>query len=304
MTATLRRYGSFYLHALGLGVRHVARNGTSLGWRKTLGKLFQPINAVTRYPEYDAFLSILEAEIRPGRAVRLLDAGGPKPFALYLAGRRNVSALLTDINAHNYADHEQMWTCAPRGVRARASFAELDARAIAQPDASFDLVISMSVIEHIEGQGGDARALREMWRVLKPGGLLVVSVPYGSRFASQQREGFSYFEDAPGAAGPARFFQRIYDATSLERTIPPELADHLVARRFVVRTRPRLARAYARLGLDVRAAIGFASPLLAAMLTRTSHEFDERSRSVERYGDRCRTDDIYADIVLAWRKPS
>lgn len=300
MTGRLSRYLAFYAHALRLGVRHVALHGASLGRRKTLGKLFQPINAVTRYPEYDAFLSILDSEARPGPGTRLLDVGGPKPFPLYLADRRGVTAVLTDIHAANYADYEAMRASAGARLHERVSFAEMDARAIPYADASFDLVLSMSVIEHIEGEAGDALALGEMWRVLKPGGLLVVSVPYGSRFVSQRRDDFSYFEDAQGP-GTTHFFQRIYDAASLERMIPAGLAPHLAARRFVLRTRPRLTRAYARLGLDARALLGFASPLLAAALTRTAVAFEA---AVERYGDRSRADDIYADAVLAWRKPS
>ena len=41
------------------------------------------------------------------------------------------------------------------------------------PDESFDLVTSFDVIEHVD----DRRALRELHRVLRPGGHLLVSVP-------------------------------------------------------------------------------------------------------------------------------
>lgn len=42
------------------------------------------------------------------------------------------------------------------------------------PDARFDVVVSCDVIEHIEA---DAQALGEMARVLRPGGILVLTVP-------------------------------------------------------------------------------------------------------------------------------
>jgi SAM-dependent methyltransferase len=42
------------------------------------------------------------------------------------------------------------------------------------PDAEFDIVCALDVIEHIDD---DAAAVRELWRVCKPGGLLVVTVP-------------------------------------------------------------------------------------------------------------------------------
>jgi len=42
------------------------------------------------------------------------------------------------------------------------------------PDAKFDIVCALDVIEHIDD---DTAAVRELWRVCKPGGLLVVTVP-------------------------------------------------------------------------------------------------------------------------------
>jgi SAM-dependent methyltransferase len=49
-----------------------------------------------------------------------------------------------------------------------------DARAIPFRAGSFDLVLCVHVLEHI---GDDRRVMREMHRVLKPGGVAVVSVP-------------------------------------------------------------------------------------------------------------------------------
>ena len=42
------------------------------------------------------------------------------------------------------------------------------------PDASFDLVYCSHVLEHVND---DQQALREFWRVLKPGGIAVILVP-------------------------------------------------------------------------------------------------------------------------------
>ncbi|GMG83323.1 hypothetical protein LNKW23_25360 [Paralimibaculum aggregatum] len=49
----------------------------------------------------------------------------------------------------------------------------LDLEAIALPDASLDMVIANHVLEHVD----DARALAELFRVLRPGGLAVLTVP-------------------------------------------------------------------------------------------------------------------------------
>ncbi len=52
--------------------------------------------------------------------------------------------------------------------------ARMDAGRLAFPDARFDLVVVLDVIEHL---ADDAAAVRELRRVLKPGGVLLVTVP-------------------------------------------------------------------------------------------------------------------------------
>lgn len=44
------------------------------------------------------------------------------------------------------------------------------------PDESYDLVVSVEVLEHVEE---DERFLREVWRVLKPGGYFMMTTPNG-----------------------------------------------------------------------------------------------------------------------------
>lgn len=56
----------------------------------------------------------------------------------------------------------------------RVSLAQADATMIPYRDASFDAVVCSETIEHIRD---DARAIREIARVLKPTGLFVMTVP-------------------------------------------------------------------------------------------------------------------------------
>lgn len=68
-------------------------------------------------------------------------------------------------------------------------FVQGDATSLPFSDAFFDIVVSVSTIEHI-GHGvygdplyekGDRRALLEMWRVTKPGGSVLLTMPYGGK---------------------------------------------------------------------------------------------------------------------------
>lgn len=53
-----------------------------------------------------------------------------------------------------------------------------DTLALPLPDASLGGIISLGVIEHVES--GPVPALRELHRVLKPGGVALISVPYNN----------------------------------------------------------------------------------------------------------------------------
>ena len=63
-----------------------------------------------------------------------------------------------------------------------------DARALPFPDNFFDRVMAVSTIEHIglggrygsdDDKGGDKKSVREITRVLKPEGKMIITVPYG-----------------------------------------------------------------------------------------------------------------------------
>ncbi|QDL90967.1 methyltransferase domain-containing protein [Paroceanicella profunda] len=49
----------------------------------------------------------------------------------------------------------------------------LDMTAIDLPDARFDIIMANHVLEHLD----DRKALAELWRVLAPGGMVILSVP-------------------------------------------------------------------------------------------------------------------------------
>jgi arsenite methyltransferase len=69
------------------------------------------------------------------------------------------------------------------GVADRVEFLDADARALPLPDASFDVVVSSLTIHNIPGANQRAQALREVVRVLRPGGRLrIVDVREGRHY--------------------------------------------------------------------------------------------------------------------------
>jgi SAM-dependent methyltransferase len=62
--------------------------------------------------------------------------------------------------------------------RDRLLFMRMDGRQLAFGDGAFDIAYSLSSIEHFGGMPGAAATIREMGRVLKPGGILALATEY------------------------------------------------------------------------------------------------------------------------------
>lgn len=83
--------------------------------------------------------------------------------------------MLRDLGFSRYegldmSDEAVRW-CADKGY---GKVTRGDACALPFPDASFDLILATDIIEHVDD---DALALREMRRVLKPDGRVLITVP-------------------------------------------------------------------------------------------------------------------------------
>jgi ubiquinone/menaquinone biosynthesis C-methylase UbiE len=147
---------------------------------------------VCRWPfrklEYSFALEALLGHLRPGE--RYLDAGsGVTPLAQALA-RSGVDAHACDGNERLIAALQQFAPERIYGVS--VTYTAQDLTRLTYPDESFDAISCISVLEHIPAPL-DQQALNELLRVLKPGGLLVVTVDYTPPDAATQSQGVSYF---------------------------------------------------------------------------------------------------------------
>jgi SAM-dependent methyltransferase len=114
--------------------------------------------------------------VRPGHRVLDLGCGGGRhAFELY---RRGADVVAFDLDPAELAPVTGMFGAmrAAGEARAEAGATAISGDAGAMPfgDGVFDRVIAAEVLEHI---GDDQRAMNELARVLRPGGLAAITVP-------------------------------------------------------------------------------------------------------------------------------
>jgi len=108
-------------------------------------------------------------------ALALLDRYGcPLPKILDLGS--GTGAVLNELQTHGWAvgvdfSPHALAFSKERGLQL---LVQGDAEHLPFLDASFDVVVTLDTIEHVRN---DARAITEVFRVLKPGGILIMNVP-------------------------------------------------------------------------------------------------------------------------------
>lgn len=108
----------------------------------------------------------------------------------------------------------------------------MDARSLRFPDNSFDLITSISVLEHIAPEkGGEVSAVKEMHRVLSPKGIAIITVPFSWSSFAEYKKGTVYERNAH--RDDRQFFQRIYDLHTLGESILTASPMEPVSLRFI-----------------------------------------------------------------------
>lgn len=181
-----------------------------LGHIRTIRLLINPISAI-RYWEFDFAWRHLPSL----KNQHILDVSSPRFFGLYLARKypgityRMINPDKKDIEETDY--HKNTLQLQNFSVHAQ------DAVSLPYKKNTFDLVISISVIEHIAGYG-DSKAMKEMFRVLRPGGKLILTTHVMKKGRTEYRESDQYALGLKKKKGKY-FFERVYDAASLENRI-------------------------------------------------------------------------------------
>jgi SAM-dependent methyltransferase len=112
---------------------------------------------------------------------RVLDVGCGRGAVLCAVARRLTTGRATGIDVWNTSDQSGNARAVTErngsleGVADRVRVDTADMRALPFPDASFDLVVSSLAIHNVRGDADRRRAVAEAYRVLAPGGRLVLA---------------------------------------------------------------------------------------------------------------------------------
>ena len=166
---------------------------------------------VARSEEYKIMASFLKS-IPAGS--RILDGGcGLGDWTVFLTDQ-GFQVVGLDVSQRTIARLQEIFP--------NYQFIQGDIRATGFPAASFDAYFSWGTFEHFENGPGDC--LKEAYRLLKPGGLLFISVPYQNwrhilREASPRYRWHEAFNLKLGSPCPLRFYQWRFTRADLRQEL-------------------------------------------------------------------------------------
>jgi SAM-dependent methyltransferase len=176
---------------------------------RAYGLIVAPLDSV-RYFEFD----FMWRTIKKIQIQTYLDVSSPRLLPLMVLDRtsnlnaelinpdkNDLPATISLANAFGVADRCQFHSCLIEEVPLKTN--------------SFDLITSMSVIEHITDDKG---AIQKMWDLLKPGGVLLISIPCAAK-ASEEYTNLNDYELIDTDENGFVFWQRYYDEELISQRI-------------------------------------------------------------------------------------
>lgn len=221
-------------HSYRLGALWVAGGFRGRGWPYPRAGLYRLLVPVEPWRYYE-----LARVARERFGGDCLDVSSPKLLPSLLQHEGDGDWVAIDV----LPDEVARWRVVDPALDLRVE----DARALSFPDQSFDAIVCVSVIEHVAGDG-DAVAMAEMWRVLRPGGVLHLTTNVAAREGEVRTAEVVYDTEGggdPGGAGDdGAFFERHYSARTLDERLLG-LGWRVEAREYVRERRPVHERFFA-----------------------------------------------------------
>ena len=124
-----------------------------------------------------------------------LDVGcGRGLVAVGIARRLGLQGRVSGLDLWQAADlsgntpERALANAAAAGVADKVTIDSGDMRAMPYPDNSFDVIASMTAIHNIPDRKGRVQAISEIWRLIKPGGeILIFDIRHARSYAAQLR---------------------------------------------------------------------------------------------------------------------
>jgi SAM-dependent methyltransferase len=231
--------------------------------REAAARIINPLS-YPRFMEYDLAL----APLGQLDGLRVLDIGSPKLPALLIARDARCELYSTDIRDYFIGSTAEFVRRLGHGDRLgkQVHLDVQDARELTYPADLFDRIFSISVLEHIP-EDGDSQAMREISRVLKPGGILSLTVPFSARgYREEFVNGPVYERDEQDQP---TFYQRHHDLRSLYARIIEPSGLELVSLTFFGEPRVPFERYWNRIPMKWKVPLLWAQPFLAGLFLKT-----------------------------------
>jgi 2-polyprenyl-3-methyl-5-hydroxy-6-metoxy-1,4-benzoquinol methylase len=150
---------------------HSELNKTRFPWSQEY--LTYPQFYASRLWEYP--WAILQSQLEPG--LKCADVGcGESPFTVYLKEIGGCHVLGLDPDIHSEENKDNFGVSKLFIKKSGLDIIKSSIDNIESEDSQFDRVFCLSVIEHISNCNVRAKGMREIARILKPGGLAIISV--------------------------------------------------------------------------------------------------------------------------------
>jgi SAM-dependent methyltransferase len=248
----------YYFTSIGVGLRSMGSGFT----REAAARVVNPLS-YPRLMEYELTIDPLG----PLDGLRVLDIGSPKLPALLIAKDAKCELHATDIRDYFIGATAEFLRRLGQGPRLGHDLhlEVQDARALSYADEFFDRIFSISVLEHVP-EDGDSVAVRDIARVLKPGGTFSFSVPFSAAgYREEFLRGPVYERDEKDQP---TFYQRHHDMDSLRSRLIEPSGLELVDMTFFGEPRVSFEPYWNRIPMKWKAPLLWAQPFLARLFLK------------------------------------
>lgn len=201
-----------------------------------------PVSSV-RYFEFDFIGSILLSTNRQIlENAKALDISSPRLFPFWVAEKLDCHVTMINPDSSDIKESKNIKKYI-RNLNKLHIYGAADATNLPFEDDTFDFVTSISVIEHINGDG-DSLMLDELVRVIRDGGRIFITFPVKHIFEYEYRDTKYYDTQEINPENKKYFFQRFYDKDAIENRLLSRDGILEQTRRYYVETPPNWFNKY------------------------------------------------------------